>query len=87
MKQELKRAFCSRPFWVTCGITLAMPAFGSSDYLLPVFYPIVVMIPYVLSYRRDRDSGGTGIVPGRGSSCLQSLRQNAKKTTACKFNC
>ena len=82
---ELKRAFCSKPFWVTCGITLAMLAFGSSDYLppsyatielpnpwwiyyfhcfflgmktmLPVFYPIVVMIPYVLSYRRDRDSG------------------------------
>lgn len=25
--------------------------------MLPVFYPIVVMIPYVLSYRRDRDSG------------------------------
>ncbi|MCM1187192.1 MAG: hypothetical protein NC251_11425 [Lachnoclostridium sp.] len=24
---------------------------------LPVFYPIVVMIPYVLSYRQDRDSG------------------------------
>lgn len=85
VKQELKRAFCSKPFWVTCAITLAMLAFGSSDYLLPsyatielpepwwiyyfhcfflgmktalpVFYPIVVMIPYVLSYRRDRDSG------------------------------
>lgn len=25
--------------------------------MLPVFYPIVAMIPYVLSYRRDRDSG------------------------------
>lgn len=85
IRQELKRAFGSNPFWVTCGITLAMLAFGSSDYLplsyatvkipkpwwiyyfhcfflgmktmLPVFYPIVVMIPYVLSYRRDRDSG------------------------------
>lgn len=85
VKTELKRAFCSKPFWVTCGITLMMLAFGSSDYLspsyatvelpepwwiyyfhcfflgmktaLPVFYPIVVMIPYVLSYRRDRDSG------------------------------
>lgn len=85
IRQELKRAFCSRTFWVTCGITLAMLAIGSSDYLppsyaniklpepwwiyyfhcfflgmktlLPVFYPIVVMIPYVLSYRRDRDSG------------------------------
>ncbi|MCM1026712.1 MAG: hypothetical protein NC432_09765 [Roseburia sp.] len=85
VKTELKRAFGSKPFWVTCGITLAMLAFGSSDYLspahatikipepwwifyfhcfflgmktaLPVFYPIVVMIPYVLSYRSDRDSG------------------------------
>lgn len=85
VKTELKRAFCSKPFWVTCAITLGMLAFGSSDYLppsyatielpkpwwiyyfhcfflgmktmLPVFYPIVVMIPYVLSYRRDRDSG------------------------------
>lgn len=85
VKTELKRAFCSKPFWLTCGITLAMLAFGSSDYLplsyatieiprpwwiyyfhcfflgmrtmLPVFYPIVAMIPYVLSYRRDRDSG------------------------------
>lgn len=25
--------------------------------MLPLFYPILVMIPYVLSYRRDRDSG------------------------------
>lgn len=84
LRTELKRAFCSKPFWVTCVITLAMLAFSSSDYLplsyatveiprpwwiyyfhcfflgntaLPVFYPIVVMIPYVLSYRRDRDSG------------------------------
>ena len=85
VKTELKRAFCSKPFWGTCGITLVMLAYGSSDYLplsyatveipkpwwiyyfhcfflgmttaLPVFYPIVVMIPYVLSYRRDRDSG------------------------------
>lgn len=85
VRTELKRAFCSRPFWVTCAITLAMLAYGSSDYLppsyanvelshpwwiyyfhcfflgmttaLPVFYPIVVMIPYCLSYRRDRDSG------------------------------
>ena len=84
LRTELKRAFCSKPFWVTCIITLAMLAFSSSDYLplsyatveiprpwwiyyfhcfflgntaLPVFYPIVVMIPYVLSYRRDRDSG------------------------------
>lgn len=31
-------------------------AFGMSS-LLGVFYPIVVMIPYVLSYRRERDSG------------------------------
>lgn len=86
IKAEMKRAFCSKPFWVACVITLAMLAFGSSDCLyispateftrphawwsiylyavflgmktmLPVFYPIVVMIPYVLSYRRDRDSG------------------------------
>ena len=85
LRTELKRAFCSKPFWVTCVITLAMLAYGSSDYMLPsyatvelpepwwiyyfhcfflgmrtaltVFYPIVVMIPYVLSYRRDRDSG------------------------------
>lgn len=85
VKTELKRAYCSKSFWLTCGITLAMLAFGSSDYLplsyatveipkpwwiyyfhcfflgmktmLPVFYPIVVMIPYALSYRRDRDSG------------------------------
>ncbi len=85
LRTEMKRAFCSKPFWVTCAITLGMLAFGSSDYLppsyatielsepwwiyyfhcfflgmktmLPVFYPIVVMIPYVLSYRRDRDSG------------------------------
>lgn len=84
IKTEIKRAFCSKTFWVTCVITLLMLAFGSSDcfnfavdftrphtwwtiYLnaiflgmktmLPVFYPIVVMIPYVLSYRRDLDSG------------------------------
>lgn len=85
VKTELKRAFCSKAFWVTCGITLGMLAFSSSDYLplsyatveipkpwwiyyfhcfflgmktaLPVFYPVVAMIPYVLSYRRDRDSG------------------------------
>lgn len=85
VKQELKRAFCSKPFRVTCGITLAMLAFGSSDYLppsyanvelpkpwwiyyfhcfflgmktmLPVFYTIVVMLPFCLSYRQDRDSG------------------------------
>lgn len=85
IKTELKRAFCSIPFWVTSAITLVLLAIGSSDYLplpyatiklprewwiyyfhcfflgmktlLPVFYPIVVMIPYVLSYRRDRDSG------------------------------
>lgn len=82
LRTELKRAFCSKAFLATCMITLAMLAFGSSDYLsfshkvsrpwwiyyfhcfflgmktmLPVFYPIVVMIPYVLSYRRDRDSG------------------------------
>ena len=85
IRTELKRAFCSKPFWMTCVITLAMLAFGSSDYLspsyatiklprpwwiyyfhafflgmktmLPVFFPIVAMIPYVLSYRRDRDSG------------------------------
>lgn len=85
VRTELKRAFYSRPFWVTCAITLAMLAFGSSDYLppyyanvvhsqpwwiyyfhcfflgmktmLPVFYPLVVMIPFCLSYRRDRDSG------------------------------
>ena len=85
VRTELKRAFCSTPFWVTCAITLLMLAFGSSDYLpssyatiqhsrpwwiyyfhafflgmntmLPVFFPIVAMIPYVLSYRRDRDSG------------------------------
>lgn len=85
IKTELKRAFCSKSFWVTCGITLIMLAFGSSDCLyissakfevpqawwviylhaillgmktaIPVFYPIVAMIPYVLSYRKDRDSG------------------------------
>lgn len=85
LRTELKRAFCSKPFWVTCAITLAMLAIGSSDYLpppyadiklpspwwifyfhcfflgmktlLPLFYPIVVMIPFCLSYRRDRDSG------------------------------
>ncbi len=26
VKTELKRAFCSKPFWVTCGITLVMLA-------------------------------------------------------------
>ncbi len=31
-------------------------AFGMTS-LLSVFYPIIVMIPYVLSYRRERDSG------------------------------
>lgn len=85
IRTEMKRAFCSKAFWATCGIVLAMLAFGSSDCLyissdrskipvawwiiylnaillgmqtaIPVFYPIVAMIPYVLSYRRDRDSG------------------------------
>lgn len=85
VRTELKRAFCSKSFWVTCAITLAMLAIGSSDYLLPsyanvevsqpwwIYYfhcfflgmktllpvlcPIVVMIPFCLSYRRDRDSG------------------------------
>lgn len=85
VRTELKRAFCSRSFWMTCAITLAMLAIGSSDYLppsyanielpkpwwiyyfhcfflgmktlLPLFYPILVMIPFCLSYRRDRDSG------------------------------
>lgn len=85
VKTELKRAFYSKSFLATCGITLAMLALGSIDYLpphyaniklprpwwifyfhcyflgmttaLPVFYPIVAMIPYCLSYRRDRDSG------------------------------
>ena len=85
IRTELKRAFCSKAFWMSCGITLVMLAFGSSDCLasrgddiiipktwwiiylndvllgmktaLPIFYPIVVMIPYVLSYRGDRDSG------------------------------
>lgn len=89
VRTELKRAFCSPNFWVACGITLVLLAYGSSECLYPsptaklahpdtwwtipyawwtvywhafwsvlgLFYPIVVMIPYVLSYRRDRDSG------------------------------
>lgn len=86
VKTELGRAFFSKSFLLTCGITLVMLVIGGWDYviyalypskgilstwweiyivslvfgmtsLLAVFYPIVVMIPYVLSYRRERDSG------------------------------
>lgn len=94
VRTEMKRAFCSKTFWLTCGLTLFMLAFGSSDFLPPnpnkymgegwsvatdipkpwwiyylhcfllgqrtmisVFYPILAMIPYVISYRGDLDSG------------------------------
>ena len=86
VKTELKRAFFSKAFWITCAIAFVMLAIGGTDYinyavhpskgivstwweayivsltfgmtcLLSLFYPIIVMIPYVLSYRRERDSG------------------------------
>ncbi len=86
VKTELRRAFFSKAFLLTCGIAFVMLAIGGWDYidyavhpskgilttwlqiylvsfvfgmtsLLGIFYTIVVMIPYVLSYRRERDSG------------------------------
>ena len=85
VRTELKRAFCSKSFWVTCGITLAMLAFGSSDYLPLSYATVEIPKPWWIYYFRIPDdsglrdsagSGWTGVVPGRGSSCWQSLSRN-----------
>lgn len=85
LKVELRRAFFSKSFFLTCFLGILMLLIGGYDFvleyvtsynspgtylekflvsfgygmtsLLAVLFPIVVMIPYVLSYRRERDSG------------------------------
>ena len=112
VRAELKRAFCSKSFWIACIITLAMLAFGSSDYLppsyadielpnpwwiyyfhcfflgmktmLPVFYPIVAMIPFCLSYRWDRDSGYRQLILLKASRKIY-LRAKALAVSASAF--
>lgn len=86
LRTEMRRAFCSKTFWVTFILMLVLleratsfefrfllnrgylsegtwqekfleaAGYGGGD-LVVFFCPLVVVIPYMLSYRKERDSG------------------------------